>query len=308
MPEAPLVSSSPEPESGQLAAAPKDLDLTQFRPLLAEPELAAVRNHVDRDEFARAASALETHVQKSSAEGPREARLQYLRGVLLLGAENTSDALDAFTRASKTSWILREDALLQVAELQLAHGQAAPALSTLDQIVDLGNSPRARSVRGTALAQLKKYEAAAALLRPLADETEDASIRLELAAVLLDQAEALPEGAERLQVAKQGAFQAQLAALGHGPDDDLSKHAEALLNRASASGAQARDELSLELQLRHLRGLVDARQFEEAEEVSLAIKLPAALKFSKERCEYDHLAGKVLSGLRRWGEAADRIS
>lgn len=308
-PDAPLVAVPLSAEGDQTATAPhRDLDLTEFRPLLAEPELAVVRRHVDREEFEQAAAILGAELSKSSPQGTRGARLHYLYGLLLLGAGDTSRALDAFGHAGEQEWILREDALLQVAALQLSLGKAAPALATLERVVDLRDSPRERTVRAAALASLKKYDPAVSLLRALADETDDGATRLELAEVLLDQAESFPEGKKRLEIAGQAAFQAQLAALGHGPDDEVSKHSRALLGRAAASGARPGADLSLDLQLRHLRGLVDAREFEEAEEASLTMAVPPAPKFSKERCEYDYLVGKALAGLRRWGEAADRIS
>lgn len=245
-------------------------------------------------------------------EGSQLLEHQYLRGILAEGAAEDVIALEAFQKAAAAPWLLRDDALLRVAALELKARKYAPALRTLDQLDASKGAVLAQRIRAAAWAGVKQYQDAIKTYRPLADRDDSGEVRLELAEVLLSWAESIDEGDQRKSAAEQAAHEARVASLGHAPDAEIVTRAKALIARAVSSGAKATEELSIELKLRHVRGLIDRLAFEEAEEAALAIVIPEEPRYSRDWCEHNYLLGKAISaqragGHRRWGEAADRI-
>jgi soluble lytic murein transglycosylase len=81
-----------------------------------------------------------------------------------------------------------------------------------------------------------------------------------------------------------------------------------LIAQAEKNGASTAVPLTQEDRLVHLRGLVENGEFEQALEAAKTLDIPPQPAFSQARCESDHLIGKALTGLRRWGEGAEKVT
>lgn len=294
-----------EPRTGKTGAR---LDLSQFRPLLARPEYAVIQEGLDAGEPERAALEFALVVKGLKDEGLERARHEYTLGMLQLQAGNDILARIAFERAAAFDWALAPDARLRAAELSVKTGKAEAALSAWEELSTLKDSTRAVAMRAAALAELKRLSEAADVWRSLLQKGESPSARLELAKTLLASAEQQEPGEARKNFATLAASEAERARLGRHPDDAISQASATLIRKATGMGAPAQSERSLTQELAHLRGLVEERSFEEAESASLRISIDQEPRYSAERCEYDHLRGKVLAGQGKWGDAADRVA
>ncbi len=295
-----------EADAPTMTRAP--LDLTNFRPILARPGYAPIRDLVDAGELEQAAHEFSVQFEKQESTGVERARRLYALGMLQLRAEKDALARVSFERAGVFDWVLAEEARLRAAEIALRQGHADEALAAFEQLGATQATIRARALRARALASLERYDQAADAWRSVLEKSDSASFRLELAKSLLALAEEQEPGDARKKLATEASLAAERARIGRAPEDELALEAAVLIRKASQSGAPERMERTLEQQLAHLKGLIDERDFEEAEKAAPGIAVDSLERYSRERCEYDYLRGKMLAGLRKWGEGADRIA
>lgn len=297
---APAAVANPTPKA--------DLDLQKFRPLLARAELREVRLAVDEDRLADACRILSAEISKGSLTGVERARLVYLLGLLEQGAGQKTESVVHFQEASTFDWILRDDALLHVAELQIELGQGARALLSIEQATSLSDSNRAIALRARALDVSEEAEQAVAAWEAVVEKDSSASAHFALARALLKLAEKQPAGEARMGLAGRAQTQAEQARIGLGDEDDMALKVAELIQQAVKNGAPPAPPLTPEDRLAHLRGLVESGEDEEALEVAKTLEIPQTPTFSQARCESDFWIGKALTNLRRWGEGAEKIT
>lgn len=305
---APSLNSEARLEEAAASATPPPLDLEKFRPLLALPALAEVRLAVDEDRNSEAAAGLRAFIAQEKLTELEGLQAAYLLGLIEKSAEQKDASLKAFQRASEKSWLLKDDALLHVAELQVEAKQGEAALVSLGQAASLKAEPRAIALRARALDQTERLEEAAAAWAAVEQAEPSPEVHMAHARALLRLAESLTKADEKKAVAIRALAQAQSARVGSDEEDEATKQALALEKKAVALGAPAGAGLDQEQQMAHLRALVESRSFEAALEAAKELEIPKKPTFSPERCESDYLIGKALTGLRRWGEGADKIS
>jgi soluble lytic murein transglycosylase len=285
----------------------KSLDLTNFRPLLLEPSLSKVRNLAEEERFAEAAQELESSSADESGDGLATLRRHFLIGSLYGAAAKKDLAAKHYKLASAADWVLKDDAVVRLAELEIEQQKAEEALATLALVAKDFEIRRVLLIRGKALQILKKPEEALVAYRTLPDSAEERDARLGIARALLDLANSSKDEGRRRERATEALHAAELARLGLSADESVAVEAAALIQRARSLGA-APESLSLELKLAHLDGLVESQDFEAAEVAAQSITAPLKPTFSAEWCRFDYLRGKLLSGNGEWGAAADRIT
>ncbi len=304
----------PNPVSKAKGSAPTaSLDLREFQPLLDRSEFREVRKALAEDddpgEAARRLSVLIPSLEQAPGDdGLLALRAHYLQGLLFVRSGQLSGAEQAFQSAAKETWILREDALVHLAEVELALGRAEASLTAFSEVVSLAAEPRVLRTKARAWSALKDEVRALSEWRLLVKASPDPEARIALAGALLTVAEATEKGVSRDALLREAVDEAQQAGLGLSENDPRVKGAKELLVRAQRSGAVIAQERPLALRLAHLRGLVEAAQWEEAETVATQIALPPSREYLRERCEADFLVGRVLSAQRKWGEGAERVT
>ncbi len=299
-------SKAPSGKAGSVApTAP--LDLQQFRPLLATPELSPVREAMLAGQHLEAATRLETVLRGSSLKGTDLFRHQYLLGVLNRRAGLHKKAVLAFDPVSRGQWLLADDARMHIAELRLELKESQLALDAVSALSMLGQSPRALQVKAVALAQAARHEEAAEAWQRLLDVAPTSSARLERARALLAWAESSQGDAERQERATLASSEAHRARLGVPTSDPLVSEAQGLQRRALQLGARGPSLPAIDEQLEHLRGLAEKAKWEELETSARAVQIPGSATWLASRCELAYLTAKALAGQRKWGEAADRL-
>lgn len=303
-------ASSSEPPAAKRGRAgsespPRAFELTRFVPLLATEPFAPIRHLNEQGEKAQAASLLARLVgSKELAEADRLAA-HYLLGVLFTEAGQLQSARDAFSEAAEAKWTLRDDALLAMAEIDLAARDPELAFRDLSRVTQLrATQPYMRLSAEVASAQ-QRHEQAAQKWAELVEASANASDRLGLAQALLAQAEAVAPGVERRQLASRAVAEARKATVGLAADDDRVAQWHRLRRRAEAAGAKVPLSSPTEEKLQHLRGLAEQRKWDELAQAALVVSV--AGEPVRVGCELDYLKAKALAGLRRWGEAADRL-
>lgn len=325
----------------------KELDLTAFRPVLSKPTYLDVAQKAEALEWEQAARLMEERlaqqITKSDSSVLELLRAHYVAGMLQLRAGNPGAARTHFEhavttgRAEQSGWLVLADAALHAAELALEEKEARHAEERLQQVeqhaertrwlelmgrtqLALGNSSRAEThfAEWTRLVRPVELPAAEA---PSPDAPVR-SARLWWARALLQQArtrqeakdsnradasESRPEK-EGPSLARRARQQLFLALFGLPARHPLTEEAEPLLAEAVALGAAASQVESLDHQLAHLRGLIDAREHEEANVALASIQLPKEAQFSTEGCQLAYLEGKLRQSEREWGKAADALA
>ncbi len=296
------------PAAGATSAEKPDLDLQKFRPLLARSDLSEVRLAVDEERWADAGRLLAAQLEKEAPTGVERARFVYLLGLLEQAAGLKAEALVHFQESSTFDWTLRDDALLHVAELQIELDQSDKALLSIEQAASLNDSTRSLALRARALDASQNQAQAVAAWEALVAKDTSAASHFAFARALLKLAEKQPAGKARRDLAIRAQAQAEQARIGLGEEDEMTVKVAALIKDTVSNGAPAAPPLKPEDRLAHLRGLVESGEYEEALEAAKTLDIPKNPTFSQARCESDHWIGKALTGLRRWGEGADKIS
>jgi soluble lytic murein transglycosylase len=283
------------------------LDLTRFRPLLAYPEFTQARAHLDDNDPARAAAVVRGMISQKPVQGVEAEELQFLLGILGRAAGDLDAAQVAFEQASQKAWVLQEDAILHAAEVARERGKPDLALAALARLNLQRGSTRALSTEALSLLDQQKFDEAARTFKKVLSVSDSSTMRLQLSRALLASAEGKPPGETRKQLATEAAHEAEVARLGQAAQSAFSREVDAVLLRARSSGAVERVARTVDQELAHLRGLLDAKDFEEAATVAQRIVIPPSQGASSERCNYDYLVGKLLAGQRKWGEGADQL-
>lgn len=287
----------------------KALDLTQFQPLLAAAELRTVSEALVNQDPALAAQRLELFIQSSPRQDQlQRVRLRYLLATIQEQANQVQSALDNYEigieLGRKLNWLLTDEALIKSARLHLQVGKPIEALTRLGlmtgaQRVDL----------------------------------------IELRAQILDRLERLQEAEEQwallIQESEQGGETAHRAHLGHAQSlwalAQVNAAPLVLKNRAATALGLAQLGLDathpLYLKAEELKGLwqvnipdnsndlillgieelLQQNAFDEALVMSHQLIMAKLKPDDVVACRLSYLRGKILAGLRKWGEAADEL-
>lgn len=326
-PALPPVSLVDAPAEAQVGAGPgssavdgapavaRTLDLREFQPLLAEARLVAIREAMAEGEYEEAATQLGAWMDERPPQAQDKARFSYLLGSLLHLAGDNERAQLELVPAVEIDWVLQGDARLLLAEVSLAQKKWTQALGqvrALPEEVDVG---RETAIQAEALFGLESYAEAAELYGLLAELQPDGWSRLRLARCLLalaekqaalDEASASDPSTESLEWASRALREARLATVGLSEDSGVARAAAQVEQAARRLGAKdegGREELALI----HAEKLVDARLFNEAEEVTAGIETRHPLVWDRNQCLLDYLKAKILAGQRQWGAGADRL-
>lgn len=298
-------SSAPIPLKSAPVAASADrrtpLDLTTFRPLLAEEDHRAARQKAEEGDLEGAALLVSP---KIPVESERQAALAFLAGRLHEQAGEFSRAKDSFAQATRVDWPLRFDAALRAAEATLVLDLPSEAAIWLEEAKILSGEPRhARAQARLLLKNGDRGGAAKNFLRAFEGESRLADL-FDLVEALLGPGPGSRElsGEERELAGRVGGA-LRLARARLGKDGAETRAIEGHLARLPKAPVPAGERLV------EVATLVARGSGEEA--LALADLALADLadepEFGPERCEANHLKAKALSLVRRWGEACDWI-
>lgn len=294
---------------------------------------------------ARMEARLAEQIETAGLESLALVRAHYVAGMLQLRAENHRAARNHFERAvaagqtEPMASLVLSDAALHAAELALVDEDGARAEELLSVTEADPDPARWLELMGRtqlALGQAARAEAYfsewTSLVQPVAlpaaeAPASDAPVRrarMWRARAILQQARAqkneaalvsadadrerLATSARAAERAQQARHQLDLALFGLPAEHPLSEEARSLIAEAVALGAAVSQVKSASYEIAHLRGLIDAREHEEANAALAAIELPAEARFSAEGCQLAYLEGKLRQSERAWGKAADALA
>ena len=292
--------------------AAKVLDLTDFTPLLSQPEFSGVARLIRDEEFRRAADELDRYLRGAESDkGLLPVRLNYLLGQIRQQAQQPDLALSAFLRAgtlaSDRKWILADEAWLEAARLHLVLDQASSALDDLAHIDELDRAD-VLEVRAQIFVRLEKLREAeqtwAALVDRLSDQSE-ARHRALLghAESLLHLAEDQELAAEKASLVERAGRDLAAAQLGLPTDHPISQRVEELKVRFNIDPKVGSNQ---EL-LAGIGQLIETGALEEAESKLGELSLSPEEQAGELGCRRAYYQGKLLAGQRKWGEAADAL-
>ncbi len=290
--------------------------LTDFRPLLALPELSAVSNAVEAGNPSLAARELEQILQQAPPPEEQTFRYHFLRARLHEQASEFVPALAAYARVSDGTSTLVDYARIGEARCLLALGRGKEVDATLAPIPDGVPASRlkwpalaeAARLRGDRAAAISAYDRVIAALGPDSDRAESelrqATALVEASSTSSDQRTPQLLKALGLTRACQNEFNASRVTL------NAAKALEArVLSLLPEPERSAHAAPSLEEQLGRVRALSDARRFTDAglaAEQALAA-LPLDQQSSALGCELQFLSGKSLSAQRAYARAGERL-
>lgn len=271
------------------------LDLSAFRPVLAEAEHAAARAAFEAGDPEGAAHLLWQLEQEPKTIA--EAERAFSAGLLFLEAGATRQAALVFERSAALRWELRADAALRRAELALPE-DAALGWAFLQEAEPLRGEIRYQRVRARLAEQLGRADEALDAWRELFRGRAELEDLTGYATHVLAQNEekSTPElVSEKIALARS--LRVRLIALDAGDKKNELTELVGRLGEPPDDGEQALLELGM---------LVDSGRLEEA--VGLGQRLRERPEFrspGRARCESDYLTAKALSLRREWGKAAD---
>ncbi len=296
------------PEKGDAQPVPEAFDLRDFRPLLSRENLRAVRLAIDEQRHEDAADRIQQWMKQESPEGIDRARFSYLLGSQHKLAGDLDAAVEALSGATETPWVLRDDARLLLAEVQLQRDNPQAALKAVRDVSSEVDMPRLLLVRASAHQAADHLHRALADWKRLVESRPSPRARLALAECLI----ALAEGEDRHEtearaLAEKALRHAWRATVGFSESSAEAVQARQVEKAARRLGAQNLEEDS-DVALLHMEQLVDARLYDEAEKVASEVQLADRHTFSEDRCKLDYLKAKVLAGQREWGAGADKLA
>ncbi len=302
-------------------APPRTLELQEFTPLLALPELAAVRAAAEQGKPGEAAKQLEQHLSAKQQELPAEdaPAWWYLLGRLREQAGQGALALAAYRKSAESSWPLQRYARLAAARLSARDGKFDDALSWLQQVerappleeeVDLLTGDVAMGARQLDVA-VESFTRHLARERP----TERVSAALRLATALLSRAKASGVSPEAAQADTELALSWARRARIENPRGNAQRaQAERLEAEALALLPEAvrrrHDRLGLELELVRIRAMQESGLDSAADEAAEAVlsQLSQAERYSNAGCELVLVRAKALDSKRQRGKATDLLA
>ena len=290
-------------ETGSTRTVPVERwSLEQFRPVLAEAELAPVHGAVLDGKAEEAAREFARWREQNPGEGAVRERRLYTLALLEREAHDFPRAIEALQSIPMSSegepWILRRDAALLLAETLLDAGRFQEGLDVLgasgaeapseDPVRRSMLVARARSLLG------QRQEAIVAWREVVSLDPASYEAKVALAEALL--AAAPPPAAEALGLAEP-------IALALPPDDPLAARADVVVRRARELGALPSVPSGAALLLR-LETLIEQRDWDGAD--ALLSKLGPGDLDSSQRCQLGYLHARLLAGQNQWGLAAER--
>lgn len=309
-PQVPVTSSAPPKvqsatalQSAPAARSDRVLDLRQFRPLLAQPELLEVAFLHQNGDDAAAAELLAQRMKGTRASDPR---FQYLLGRLWETAGRTELAYDAYHRAVEhgvgQAWSLVDEARLNCARLSLALNEPERALTELGSVAV--ESPVSIELKARAFDRSERLVEAEAQWSRLIARLPTVGPTVHRA--YLGHAEslwALGQGRDAGDFKERAAQALARAELGLKKSDPVSLRVEEL--RRSWQVQPVVD--APDLLLMGVEELVRSNDFEQADLVLQKVQLSPAQQAGPLGCQSRYLRGKILAGQRKWGQAADAV-
>lgn len=282
------------------------LDLENFRPLLAEPQLQEVRLLYETDEIAQAVRLLsEQSAQETDAL--RQAQYAFVIGRLHLEAGELLEAQQAFEKSSSFAWLLAPDAALRAAEIAVKRESLEGLTPLLQRASSLAGELRYELLLARVRVREGKFQEALSLYQKILSQKEEFSVRLEFVRFLGERGRSTTEPAERKQWAQWGLAELALLRVGLPSSRSLAGELRTLEQQFQEWSGGSVAELEAEEKLAHLRGLVESQAWEDAAAFLGTLEF-GPRDFSTLRCETDFWAGRMLSQQRKWGEAADRLA
>jgi soluble lytic murein transglycosylase len=287
-------------ERPAVGVAPSELDLSAFRPVLAEPAHSGAKALLDEGDGAAAARQL--WPPGSEVTTPDEAALAFTAGGLYERAGLKSEAEKAWVEAAQIDWPLRFDAALRAAEVSIESGQLDTARALLLQASSLSGEHRYERARaklesssGKVGAGLEAFATLCAKSCPLEDELDFAelAIRAKVAGNVPELSDVLPRLVRGLRLER--------ARRTRGTPE--YQKIDAFLLKVGAEPASTSERIA------DLKVMVEASRGEESlKEATALVELrPRPSLSMAERCELDLLYAKSLALNRKWGAATDAL-
>ncbi|HEX6275462.1 MAG TPA: hypothetical protein VFZ53_20620, partial [Polyangiaceae bacterium] len=309
-------SSSPQPKSAPLdASSPTEVAEERYAPLLLQPGFEAVVQALDDRDDGRAATLVAERLAAAPPPPADATSFAYLSARLFERAGRMDQALAAYERAVKPSYVLSDYARAGRARSLIALGRAAEALAEVHRIADDPVlAPTRRTLLGEAAYRSGNRDAALVAWRTTISDAlapvERWTASLKLAAALLEPPD--PD-AGTAAVAKEAALEAlnlaQRVAAEAAATDDVARRAGELVERALAALPEAertRHALpSVADEIVRVKSLVDGRRFEQALGVVAAVRprLTPSLQATELGCELELSRAKAEAGERAWAQA-----
>ncbi len=310
---------STEKPTPVVAAAP--LDLLTFAPLLSLPELGDAARALEAGEPGQAAR----HVEAALAEHPPPRgdvpRWQFLLARLREAAGQLEGAAASYDLAAGVSWPLRDYAWLGAGRVRVRAGHHDEALQRLQHFsLDQPLAAETRLLLAEVAAETDHADLAIATWRDHLESSEDpedaATVAMRLAEALCARARA-EAGPDAPAAAREPLLEALSLArrvrLRHVRAVELGVRAgrleQEILGLLPEEDKKARELLSAEEQLVHVRGLEQAHLYSKAEEAAerLVSHLPTQERWGVVGCEASVLQAKALAGDRTYGKAAELL-
>jgi len=334
-------AGAPAPPKSTVAEAATDLDLLTFAPLLSLPELAEAAAAVEAERYSKAALLVaEAMIDKPPLAGDVP-RWQFLLARLREAAGQLTGAAASYDLAASSPWPLTGYARLGAGRVLVRAGRHEEALARLKEVpLDQPLAAETRLLLAEVAAKTGDGELAIDTWREhlnSAEEPEDAAmVSMRLAEALVAQVEAGPVGDAGRPAANAGAAPADAGAVPAAASADrrresllealdLARRVRLRYVRAADLGVRAagleqrilgllpevdkraRELLSPEEQLVHIRGLEQAHLYTEMEEAAerLVNSLRKSERWGLVGCEASLLLAKGLGGNRTYGKAAE---
>ncbi|HEY4157432.1 MAG TPA: transglycosylase SLT domain-containing protein, partial [Polyangiaceae bacterium] len=297
--------------SAPLAKSSASFSLTDFHPLLTTPELSGVATLLENGAPEAAAHELDVWLTKSPPAPEQRFRYDFLLARLHEEGGQFAAALLAYGRVGGGGSSLANYARVGEARMLLTLGRAKDALARLATVPDdapvsrlkwpvLAESARKVGDRATAI---KAYSRLLAATPPGADKADS---ELAFANLLLSAPSSEHESeilqaldlARRIQDEVSASRQTLAAA------KVLEARSLAALSEPARSAHRTRDAAGL---LDHVHALLDAREFDDAEQAAseALVALSEAEKKSATGCELQLSLGKARSSRRNYARAGD---
>jgi soluble lytic murein transglycosylase len=302
--------------SAEPSAASAPIDLEDFKPLLALPELASAAEAYDSEDYRLAAERIVRAMQATTLSVLDEPRWYLLlarveeRAGLLLEAEVS------FAKAAASAWPLSDYAALGWGRALLARGEVTQGEAVLDGIPASGAPfAEAQILLADSRCQRGEREACADHLEAfLGFATRPRGWSLEAMRVLSELLEATPSGAATPEGdAELGvrALRILRAVMIEAPRDAQAAGAKELERRILADLPPALAEqhrlLSLQDHLRQLRTQAEGRDHRATDETAVALLARLSDSYGEVGCEARMLQAKALGAQKKWTAAAERI-
>lgn len=296
----PVWAPSRSKATPQKSEPQKALDLTAFRPLLAEPEHQNARKKVEQGDLKGAALLV---YSGGPIESEGQARLAFLAGRLSEEAGDFARAQQSFAEATRVDWPLRSDAALRASESTLRLEKVSEAAGWLESAKSLSSEPR--YARAEARLRRKNGDRAGAardFFRAYESEGRLTDL-FDIAETLLGSETAREPVEEERALSTRLGRALRLARAELGKDGDDTRAIDGYLARLPKAPVAPTERLV------ELNALVSRGRGEEALALAEVVdgELAQTPEFGAERCEARYLKAKALTLLRRWGDACDWV-